>query len=80
MVTEEEANIAFTKCDDGGMDMIEVDFDNWKNGRVPGEINNFSAMVFMLVAKADPVNREKLKREWPEHVAMYEAWVTGPNA
>lgn len=52
--------------------MIQVDFENWKQGRVPGEVNNFSALVFMLVAKADPINREKLRNEWPAHVEMWE--------
>ncbi len=58
--------------------MILVDFNNWKAGRVPGEINNFSALVFMLVAKADPVNREKLRNEWPAHVALWEEWQESP--
>lgn len=60
--------------------MIEVDFENWKKGFVPHTINNFSALIFMLIGKADPVNMEKLRREWPEHVAMYEEWMLSDDS
>lgn len=57
---------------------IEIDFDNFKAGRVPNEINNFSALVFLLIAKADPQNIEKLRLAFPDHVRMYEEWQAGP--
>lgn len=56
--------------------MIEVDFENWKNGWVPGEINNFSALLFMLIAKADGINIELIRQKWPTHVALYEGFMS----
>lgn len=56
---------------------LEVDFENFKKGRVPGTVNNFSALVFMMIAKADPANLAKLREQWPEHVKMYHDWLIG---
>ncbi len=59
--------------------MLEIDFENWKKGRVPKEIDNFSALIFMLVAKADADNLEKLRVGWPDHVDMYYQWLVHGN-
>jgi len=34
----------------------------------------FSADLLRLIAKADLVNREKLRQVFPEHVRVYERW------
>lgn len=37
----------------------------------------FSAQLLRLVAKADTKNRERLRKGFPETVALYEAWYRG---
>lgn len=59
--------------------MVKIDFENWKKGRVPGEINNFSALLFMLIAKADPANLALLTSVYPEHVKIYMDWMASPE-
>ena len=54
--------------------MISVDFENWRKGRVPHQINNFGALLFMMIAKADAGNLEKLRVIYPEQVLIYERW------
>lgn len=38
---------------------------------------NFSAMLFRLIHKADSVNKERLRKAYPEHVEAYERWYYG---
>lgn len=51
---------------------IEIDFENFKKGLVPYQFNNFGACLFWLIAKADGINREKLRLGFPIHVAIWE--------
>ena len=37
----------------------------------------FSADLLRLIAKADLVNREKLRQAFPKHVLVYELWLAG---
>lgn len=41
---------------------------------VAGEGTWFSARLLRLIAKADMVNRERLRLGFPEHVDLYESW------
>jgi len=34
----------------------------------------FTAQLFRLIAKADVQNRERLRKGFPEEVAVYEEW------
>jgi hypothetical protein len=68
-----------TARDKGDGKMLEVDFRNFREGRVPGEINNFSALLFLLIAKADAENRRRISAVYPSHVEMYENWLNSPT-
>jgi hypothetical protein len=39
----------------------------------------FGADLLRLIVHADPVNRERLRRAFPEHVELYESWLRGHN-
>jgi hypothetical protein len=58
---------------------IEIDFDHFKRGLVPNEFDNFGALLFLMIAKADPENRAKLRLGFPEHVKMWEDWYNNPH-
>ena len=36
--------------------------------------DNFSAQLFRLIAKADTLNRERIRRVFPAHVEAFEDW------
>ena len=56
------------------------DHDVTHVGRIMGGYGDwFSAQLLRLVAKADNGNREKLRKGFPETVALYEAWYRGRN-
>ncbi len=67
-----------TQAADPARQALERDFKNYTDGRVPGEVHNFNALVFYMVAKADLDNRERLRRGFPDHVQMYEDWMGSP--
>lgn len=39
--------------------------------------SNFSTQLFVLIFKADPINTEKLRLGYPEHVQMVEDFRAG---
>ena len=41
--------------------------------------SSFKAKLFRLIAKADSVNKEKLRLAFPEEVAAYEAYLENNN-
>lgn len=41
--------------------------------------DHFSALLFRLIGKADPGNRERLRKGYPEHVAAWEEWQATPT-
>lgn len=43
------------------------------------EANNFHALLYNLIAKADRENREALKRGFQSEVLAYEYWYNSPN-
>ena len=40
-----------------------------------GSPSSFTGMLLTLIEKADPVNRRKLRQEFPREVAAWETWV-----
>lgn len=40
---------------------------------------NFTAQLFFLISKADPVRREKLRKGFPVEVKMWEVWQESPS-
>jgi hypothetical protein len=36
--------------------------------------DHFSALLFHVIAKADPHSRQRIRLGFPEHVAVYERW------
>lgn len=53
--------------------MISVDFCHWHNGS-PINANNdyFGVWLFLLISKADGMQRAKLRFVYPHHVNLYE--------
>lgn len=52
------------------------DYDKENIGYIlAGHGDWFSAKLLRLIAKADYENKEKLRREFPEHVKVYEEYV-----
>lgn len=51
---------------------IYVDFLLWRKGE---DRDNFSFLLFHLIAKADMMNKERLRRSFPQHVKCYEKWM-----
>ena len=50
-------------------------FDKVNLGKIVGGYGDwFTAQLLRLIAKADDVNREKLRAGFPEEVAAYEVW------
>lgn len=43
-------------------------------------LNSFSDMLYDLIAKADPVNRQKLALSFPYHVLAFQLWQVAGNA
>ena len=39
----------------------------------------FRSLLFLMIAKADPENRAKLRLGFPEHVKMWEDWYNNPH-
>lgn len=39
-----------------------------------GDGDWFSAQLLRLIAKSDDANRERLRKGFPNHVALWEAW------
>ena len=58
---------------------VAVDFDNFRKGLVPSRADNFGALLFLLIAKADLDNRERLRKGFPEHVQKYEEYMGSPR-
>ena len=57
------------------------DFDLQHVGEViadPERYSNFTAWLLRLIAKADPINREHLRRAFPEEVEAFEKWEAKP--
>ena len=36
--------------------------------------NNFHSLLYTLVSKSDPVNRERLRLGFPEEIKVWEDW------
>lgn len=43
------------------------------------EATNFGAMLFRLIAKADPMNLAAIERGFPKHVSLYRWWMQTPT-
>jgi hypothetical protein len=41
--------------------------------------SRFSCKLFDLIAKADPMNRERIRRGFPAHVLAYDLWNESGN-
>ncbi len=41
------------------------------------DASNFTAELLRLIAKADPINRARLRGAFPREVEAYEAWFWG---
>lgn len=55
--------------------MSVSDYDRAHIGEiVAGHGTWFSAHLYRLIAKADKVNRERIRLIYPEHVEAFEAW------
>lgn len=54
--------------------MNEYDFEQ---GMRIGASQGFYALLFALIRKADLINREKLRKVFPEEVAEFEDWRCG---
>jgi len=52
-----------------------IDFKNHINRSA----DNFNCLIFYMIGKADPHNRERLRLSWPEHVKLWEYWYNGPE-
>lgn len=52
--------------DKANMDNILAGYGTW-----------FSAHLFRLIAKADHLNKERLRLAFPDHVATFEEWQKG---
>jgi len=50
---------------------IYVDFMLWRGG---ADRDNFSFLLFHLIAKSDSINRERLRKGFPMHVKAWEKW------
>lgn len=55
---------------------IAIDFVNWQLDR---ERDNFSCLLFHLIAKADVANLYKMEKVWPDHVRLYRAYMDSPT-
>jgi hypothetical protein len=53
--------------------LSKYDIDNVEN-ILRGDGDWFSAQLLRLIAKADEINRERIRKGFPNHVALYEAW------
>ena len=42
--------------------------------RLGADATNFTARLYELIAKADPTNKEALRKGFPIEVTAYEAW------
>lgn len=51
---------------------------NWKID-FHGTNDNFNALLFKLIRKADNTNLEALRKSFPLQVAVYEAWLADPD-
>lgn len=53
---------------------MRIDLENSWN-RVPlSQASNFGRMLFDLIAKADPINRQRLNMGFPKQVAAWELY------
>ena len=53
------------------------DFDLEHVGEIiadPERFTNFTAQLYRLIAKADPFNRERIRRGFPDEVRAFEKW------
>jgi hypothetical protein len=55
--------------------IIEIPHDWQGDLQNCGERDNFRAMLFRLIMKADPENLEALREGFPVEVAYYEGWM-----
>lgn len=37
--------------------------------------NNFHSLLYSLISKSDPANRERLRLAFPEEVKVWEDWI-----
>lgn len=49
--------------------LIRVDIPHWQSGA-----DNFTSLLFGLIRKADPGNRQKLHSLWPNEVEAFVRW------
>jgi hypothetical protein len=45
---------------------------------IAGDATNFTTMLLRMIAKSDPVNRERLRLAYPEAVEAWEKWQRSP--
>lgn len=45
----------------------------------PNERDNFTHLLFHLIAKADPCNKAKLRQVYPLECQVYDDWQNSPN-
>jgi hypothetical protein len=44
------------------------------------DADNFHAVLYNLIAKSDPENRERLRAGFPDEVKAFEDWQAAPSA
>ena len=49
--------------------LIKVDIPHWQSGS-----DNFTSLLFSMIQKADPHNKQKLRSLWPDEVAALMYW------
>lgn len=50
---------------------------NWAHG--PAAVDNFHSLLYRLISKSDPENRERLRLAFPEEVRVFEDWHAAEN-
>jgi hypothetical protein len=50
--------------------------ERWANGT---DTSDFHALLYTLISKSDPGNRERLRSGFPNEVKAFEDWQAAPN-
>ena len=53
--------------------LSKYDIDN-VDSILNGRGDWFSAQLLRLISKADQLNKERIRKGFPDHVALYESW------
>lgn len=54
---------------------IANDFVSWRHPKFPSDWNTFGVQIFELIGRASNDQRERLRRAFPLHVELFDAWL-----